>query len=178
VALLAVLVPRGPIDGWRQLLLVPMMVLSVVYPIDLFSHWQNYDRRAAGFVRLLSQVPRGSSTMVLMLGSRADIDVDPNSVPYLEFHSLAQVLAGGFDPWAQATPLGGFPMSVRADRVLPAPLYSRPQDFSMAKHGAKYDYVVTRNEAGDYATVTDHARLLAQDGHYRLYQVIPTDAEP
>jgi hypothetical protein len=178
IAIVAVLVPRGAIDGWRRLLLVPMLIVSIAYPIDLFVHWRAFMRRATPFVRLMSLVPRGSSTMVLMIGDKADPDVDKNSVPYLEFHALAQVLAGGFDPWAQATPLGGFPMAVIPDKALPAPLYSRPQDFRMDTHGRQYDFILTCNESASYAMVPDHARLVAQDGRYRLYHVLPPDAEP
>ncbi len=112
MAILAALIPRGAIDvrrGYRRWLLVPALLAAIAFPVELARRWARFDRRAAGFVRLMERVPRGSSTLCLMLGDPGDPDVDKNSVPYLEFHSLAQVMSGGFDPWSQATPLGAFP---------------------------------------------------------------------
>lgn len=183
VILIAFVLPRGPIEldrGWRRFLLAPAAIVALAYPLLLARNWYRWDERTVGFQRLMKQVPRGSSTLVLMLGRPDDPDVDPNSVPFLEFHALAQVLGGGFDPWAQATPLGGFPMSVNEDQRLPAPYYSRPQAFSLEAHGMFYDYILTRNEHHDHDLVPSDRRapLLAVDGAYRLYQVRHDQPEP
>jgi hypothetical protein len=176
IAILAALTPRGPIlehGSWRRWLLVPVAVVGIAYPLVLTVKWRRFDHRAAGFARLMRLVPRGSNTIVLPLGGGQDPDVDPGSVPYLEFHSLAQVLAGGFDPWSQETPLGGFPMSPREDRALPAPKFNRPSAFSMETHGMHYDYVLTRNEWADYGFIPNdgRARLVGADSGFRLYKV-------
>jgi hypothetical protein len=179
LAVVLALLPRGAIRGWRRFLLAPPAIVAVVFPLVLAVHWHRYDLRAAGFARLMKLVPRGSSTLVLMLGKTDDPDADKNSLPFLEFHSLAQVLGGGFDPWAQATPLGGFPMSPIEDRKLPAPYYSRPQDFSFDAQGVFYDYILTRNEVDTHTTVRDaRAWLLATDGPFRLYRVEKEPMEP
>jgi hypothetical protein len=173
LAVLLAIAPRGPITGNRRWLLAPAALIAIVFPLELARRWHKYDQRLAGFVRLMDKVPRGSSTLVLSLGRPDDPDVDRNSVPYMELHSLAQVMAGGFDPWAQATPLGGFPMSPIPDKVLPAPYYARPQDFRMDAHGVHYDYLLTRNERKDYDLVRKDGRamMVGDDGAFRLYQV-------
>jgi hypothetical protein len=179
IVVVLALLPRGAIEGWRRLLLLPAALISFVFPLVLAVHWHRYDQRTAGFVRLMNQVPRGSSTLVLMLGKVDDPDADKNSLPFLEFHALAQVLGGGFDPWSQATPLGGFPMSPIPEMKLPAPYYSRPQDFSFERYGAYYDYIVTRNERELHSTVNDaRAWPVDSDGPWRLYRVEKEPMEP
>jgi hypothetical protein len=179
LAVVLALSPRGAIEGRRRLILIPALIISLAFPVVLAVHWYRFDTRTRGFARLMKTVPRGSSTLVLMLGHVDDPDADKNSLPFLEFHALAQVLGGGFDPWSQATPLGGFPMSPIPEKTLPAPYYSRPQDFSFDRYGAYYDYILTRNERETHSTVNDaRAWLVGTDGPYRLYRVEKEPMEP
>lgn len=180
IAVVALLWPRGEISGRRRLWLIPAALIAIAFPVELARRWHRYDVRTRGFQRLMKLVPRGSSTLVLMLGPTSDPDADPTSLPFLEFHSLAQVLSGGFDPWAQETPLGGFPMSPIPGKALPAPYYSAPMGFTLEEHGLHYDFVLTRNEHNDHALVPNDRRspLVAADGQYRLYRIMHQYQEP
>ena len=172
VALFGALLPHGPIADKRRLLLVPVMLLSVYYPIALAKKWMQFDRRAAGFRRLMRRVERGSSTLTLVLGDGSDLAVDPAAVPYLQFHAYAQYLGGGFDPWALDT---GFPTIHKPGTELPAPRWKHPESFTFDQHGVHYDYIITKGEWTDHATFgpddSGRAPLVAQDGDWRLYSV-------
>ena len=172
VALYGALLPHGPLLGKRRLLLVPVMLLSIYYPLALAKKWVQFDRRAAGFRRLMRHVERGSSTLTLVLGDGSDLSVDPQAVPYLQFHAYAQYLAGGYDPWALDT---GFPTVHKPNTGLPAPRWKHPESFTFDQHGTHYDYILTKGEWTDHAMFgpddTGRAPLVAQDGDWRLYSV-------
>jgi hypothetical protein len=172
-AMFAALLPRGVITGDRKLLMLPVVAACLWYPIALNWHWMRFDARAAGLRRLMVNVPRGSSTLTLVLGDYGDPDADPQAVPYVQFHSYAQFYGGGYDPWAPST---GFPMVARQDKKLPSPTWKRPRTFRMAEHGAHYDYVLTFAEPTDHnlfgASDIPRAPLIAKDGDWRLYQML------
>lgn len=171
VALLGVLLPRGGLAGRRKLLLLPLVAVCIYYPLALARHWQRFNRRAQPFVEIIRKVPRGSSTITLMIGDNSDPDADGQSVPFIEFHAYSQLLAGGFDPWAEES---GFPMAIKPGAQLPAPLWSNPAAFNIIAHGLGYDYVLTRGEPFDYSVIAlrHRAPLIATVGDWRLYRVI------
>jgi hypothetical protein len=172
VALFGALLPHGPILGKRRLLLIPVLLLSVYYPIALSRKWVQFDRRAASFRRLMRRVERGSSVLTLIMGDGSDPAIDPQAVPYLQFHAYAQYLAGGFDPWALDT---GFPYTRKPNTGLPAPRWKHPETFTFDQHGTHYDYILTKGEWTEHAIFgpddTGRAPLVAQDGDWRLYAV-------
>jgi hypothetical protein len=172
-ALFAAILPRGPIEGKRKWLMVPVVLACVWYPLTLNKHWLRFNRRAIGIRRLMTLVPRGSSTLTLIVGDANDTDADPQAVPYLQFHSYAQLYGGGYNPWALST---GFPMVPKKDKKLPAPTWKQPYSFRMDEHGSYYDFVLTFNEPLDHALFgpvdAGRASLLAQDGAWRLYKVL------
>jgi hypothetical protein len=172
VALFGAILPVGKIIGWRRWVLAPIIVIAVIYPISMAVHWVHYDRRAAAFRRLMGQVPRGSSTLVLISNEPTDVDADSTAAPYLGYHAYAQFLAGGYDPWALAT---GFPFTLKPDSALPAPEWRHFNEFNFEQQGSHYDYVMTRGETQPWAIFGPddayRAPLLASDGEFRLYQV-------
>jgi hypothetical protein len=172
VALYGALVPHGPLVGRRRLLLIPVILASIYYPLALSKKWVEFDRRAASFRRLMRHVDRGSSTLTLVLGDGTDISVDANAVPYLQFHAYAQYLGGGYDPWALDT---GFPHTRKPDTGLPAPRWKHYETFTFDQHGLYYDYIITKGEWTDHAIFgpddAGRAPLVATDGDWRLYSV-------
>jgi hypothetical protein len=172
MAMLGSLLPRGPIRGRRLWLMLPVMAGCIWYPLTCAHHWRRFSRRAAGMARLMSQVPRGSSTLTLEMGDTNDSDADPAAVAYLQFHSYAQFFGGGFNPWALQT---GFPMVAKKEKRLPAPTWKAPHTFRMDEHGIHYDYILTLNEPMDHALFgpsdAHRAQIQGHDGNWRLYKV-------
>jgi hypothetical protein len=171
VALFGALAVQGPIAGWRRWLLLPVALVALVYPLTLATKWVQFDRRAASFRRLMHLVERGSSTLTLVqLGG--DPGADKQAQPYLQFHAYAQMLAGGYDPWALDN---GFPFTQRREASLPAPRWKHLETFSVGEHGVHYDYILTLSEMFDYSyhgpDDQGRAPLVGRDGDWRLYKV-------
>lgn len=171
-AIFAVLLPHGPLNGRRKLLLIPVVVLAAYYPTQLARAWRKFDNRAESVRRLMRLVPRGSNTLVLTVGDGSDVDIDKQALPYLQFHAYAQYFAGGYDPYALST---GFPMVERKENALPAPMWKHPETFRLEQQGVFYDYVLTRNETWPHALfgpdAAGQAPLVEVDGEWRLYKV-------
>jgi hypothetical protein len=171
-ALFAILMPHGPLSGRRKLLLVPAIALAVYYPLKLAKAWHKFDARAGQMRRLMAEVPRGSSTLVMIIGDATDPDIEKQTVPYLQFHAYAHYLAGGFDPWSLST---GFPIVQRQEAVKPAPVWKHPETFNLEVHGIAYDYILTKNETWDYSLFGPNdaglAPLQDQEGDWRLYRI-------
>jgi hypothetical protein len=172
IALFAALLPAGKIIGWRRWIFVPIIAVAIIHPITMAVHWVQYDQRAAAFRRLMREVPRASATLVLLASAPGDPDVDKAAEPYLGYHAYAQLLAGGYDPWALAT---GFPFTAKADAALPAPEWRHFDEFNFEAQGQRYDYILTRGEAQPWALFGPddayRAPLVASDGEFRLYRV-------
>jgi hypothetical protein len=172
-AMLGALLPRGAITGRRRWLMLPVVAACIWYPLTLNKHWMRFSRRAAGLQKVMTHVPRGSSTLTLIAGETNDPDADPQAVAFLQFHSYAQLYGGGYNPWALST---GFPMVPKKDKKLPAPTWKQPHSFRMDEHGVFYDYVVTMGEATDHSLISgsDAARapLIAKEGAWRLYEML------
>jgi hypothetical protein len=138
-----------------------------------------YDRRAASFRRLMHQVPRGASTLVVTWSDPADPTVDTLGTPFTHYHAYAQYFAGGFDPWTLPT---GFPYEAKPERALPAPRWRHFHEFDFETQGVRYDYIVTKGEEHEYdAFGPDDAPLapiVATDGDFRLYRVQKAAAQP
>jgi hypothetical protein len=172
VALFGALMAHGPILGARRFIFVPVILLSIYYPLALTKKWREFDRRAAAFRRIVRNIPRGSSTLTLVMHEYSDPSVDPDAVPYLQFHAYTQYYAGGYDPWALAT---GFPYTQKPNTGLPAPRWKHPETFNFEQQGRFYDYILTKGEWTDHAVFGPddggRAPLVAQDADWRLYAV-------
>ncbi len=171
-AMLIALLPYGPMTRVRALCLVPVVAVAVAYPIGLGNHWRRFSDRAESVPRLMRNVPRGSSTLTLLVGDRGDVDADPLAVAYNDFASYPQFFSGGFDPYVLQT---GFPVVTRRDRALPAPPWSAHQQFSFDLHGRYYDYLMIHREPAVYSLLPgreQQAPLIAEDGDWKLYRVI------
>ena len=186
VALFAVLLPRGPIrfawpmrGGGRALLLVAAVGLHVYYCASLTRQWRAFDRRAAPLRRLCGRIPRGSSTLTLILGELTDPSVEYQAVPYVQFHAYAQFFAGGYEPWALNT---GFPMVPKPGKALPSPRWKQPTQFRFDQHGIYYDYILIRGEPFDHQMFgpddAPRAPLVGHDGEWRLYKVADPQPTP
>jgi hypothetical protein len=172
VALYGALLIRGSIAGARRLLMIPVVVISILYPSLLARKWLQFDHRAAAFRRLAQRIERGSSTLTIIMGNGTDDSVDPQSAPYIQFHAYAQLLVGGYEPWSLGN---GFPYYEIEGAKRPAPRWKHPETFNFDENGSSYDYILTKDEWTDHAIFgpddAGRAPLVAHDGDWRLYQV-------
>lgn len=172
VALYGALLIRGPIAGPRRLILIPVVVISVLYPSLLARKWLQFNRRAASFRRLVNRIERGSATLTIIMGDGGDPSVDAQSAPYIQFHAYAQLLAGGYEPWSLPA---GFPYYEKPGVKRAAPRWKHPETFSFDENGSVYDYILTKDEWTDHAIFgpddAGRAPLVGHDGDWRLYRV-------
>ncbi len=172
VALFGALLPRGRIGGYRRLLFIPVIAISILYPSLLARKWLQFDQRAASFRRLVKKIERGSSTLTIVTDNGLDASADDQAAPYIQFHAYAQFLVGGYEPWALSS---GFPYYERPGVRQPAPRWKHPETFNFDAHGAYYDYILTKAEFTNHAIFgpddAGRAPLIATDGDWRLYKV-------
>jgi hypothetical protein len=169
-ALFGALLPHGALAGLRRLLMIPVCLIAIAYPILLADRWWQFDRDAARFRHLMKRVERGATTLTLIEPDFNEPTTDPLS-PWYHFHARAQMMAGGFDPWLPAD----LPVTLKPGTARPAPELLQPIPFSLLNYGAHYDYVVTKGEPGVHAFFGPNdgpeLPLLGSDGDWRLYQV-------
>ncbi len=174
IALFALLLPRGRFGGNRGFILALTFLLALYYPLKLAAAWKRFDGRASSVTRLMRHVQRGSSTLVLEVGDASDPDVGRESQPYTQFHAVAQLLAGGYDPWSLDI---GFPMIPKPGVKLPAgPVWKHPESFDLERESQQFDFLLTRKEPRDYSLLAGPndagaAPLVDADGDWRLYRL-------
>jgi hypothetical protein len=169
--LFGALLARGPIAGARTWLLAPLVALAIAYPLLLARQFRQFDERAQRFAHLMERVPRGSSTLVLLVPPMDDEAVDGFFVPYNDFHSYAQLLGGGYNPYREYFAFG-FPVLSKPAARLPAPPFFEPMEFDQTRHGSYYDFVMTVHEPVDHFFFGDYASrvpLIGKSMPFRLY---------
>jgi hypothetical protein len=162
-ALLLGLVPHGPLDGRRRLLLVPVMVVAVAYPVYLAASTAPLDPPLRGARRLAVRIEPGSSTLTLIDRPEAPGPPPPRVRSLVWAHALPVLAAGGFDAGLPA----GFPL--RVVHALPAPGERIDPDAL-----AGWDYLLTFDERMPYERLGPDAQarfpLDGTDGSWRLYR--------
>jgi hypothetical protein len=143
-----VLLPRRALVGAQRLILLPIIAASVYLPLKMNKLYRDFSRRNAGFIRLVHEVPRGSSTVTLIAGlrySRESIDLASDlSVPGAVFWNWGGwplALSGGYAPYVlDKSPL------VRVDKPLKAPK-PPPPDRVPLRQVPHFDFYFTRGVA-------------------------------
>ncbi len=150
IAVLLTLVPNvAPGRSARQravrLLLVPLTLAAVVLPMRLLQLYIGFNVRNAPLSRLLRQLPRGASTLLVYRGVRTsesqfDESGDPASsgLVYRYFLDWPGALDGGYAP--EVSELG---TAVHVHHRLTTPTPILPDDFSI-RTAPEYDYYLVR----------------------------------
>jgi hypothetical protein len=170
IALFGALMLRGPIAGWRRLLLAPLVVATLAYTIALGGAFREFNRHAAGFDEVVAQIPRGKQVLTLILRPMGDSTVNVSA--FNQWPSYVQLRHGGYNFYNFAE---GFPLQYRMH--LPAPAWSHAEGFDWKAHGVAYDYFLTFREGWEFSPMaqplTDgHIRLVAHAGEWRLYEKV------
>lgn len=166
--LFGLLALRGPIEGRMRWLLAPAFACAIFFPIALGGRFAAFDGRLAGLVRLMERVPRGASTLTVIVGDATDPALPPELQPWRAVHSYPQFLRGGFDPHQYRN---GFPFRLIEGRELPAPSWLDPEVVK-PEVAARYDFVLTRGEHEDgevFGAIAPRPSPVARDGMFRLY---------
>lgn len=167
-ALFAALLPHGPIVGNRVLLIVAVAVIAAWYPIRLRRAWVGFDHRAASLRKVLTQIPRGKSTLTVRFEPPPDEDLPAVPDIWDHLHAWPQLAAGGVDPFGHTNGLPLIPL------VPPLPL-ADPKQPALPPPGERerYDYVLVQDErrglplfGPDGAQI---ATLVSESGEFRLY---------
>ena len=170
IALFAALMLRGPIAGWRRLLIAPVVVGTVIYCIALGGAFREFNRHAAGFDEVVAQIPRQKQVLTLILRPMGDTTVNVSA--FNQWPSYVQLRHGGYNFYNFAE---GFPLQYRMH--LPAPPWSHAEQFNWEMHSGPYDYFLTFREGWEYSPMKGpladgKVRLVAHAGEWRLYQKI------
>jgi hypothetical protein len=170
-ALFLVLCVPGEIVGHRRWLMLPALIATLAMPLVMLRAYRDFDRRAHGFTDVLAEVPRGASTLTLMLGRVDEPLLAPELEPFRGFSAYTTALNGGFLPYRWNLAL---PYRTRAGTELPVPYLWDPRRFSWWAHGRFWDYVISDGETADGSIFPDgDGTLLARSGEWRLYKPRP-----
>jgi hypothetical protein len=158
------LLPHGPVEGHRRLIVCGALALAIFVPIRLAIAWHGFDKRAASLRRIASEIPRGSSTLVLRAGNVPDpaLDQRPERDPLREAHAWVQLWRGGFDRFAARA---GFPTT--ADGLI-----AQPPTPQRALDTDNVDFILTRREIAPQQLGAGPF-LIRTDGEWRLYRSRP-----
>jgi len=179
MAPLILLWPRGPIEGWRRLLLIPMVAACLALPIKLGILYRDFSNRNLAVMRLLAEVPRGANTLVVVRGmmrgpNPEEKSGDPaTSGPvYWHFSSWPMALNGGYDPYLFDQ---GIP--VRPKVMLKAPTWSTADTFDI-RQAPEFDYYLVRLPM-DSMQREPSLKLVDELGEWSLFhRMYPLTDEP
>ncbi|MGZ3438926.1 MAG: hypothetical protein ACXVDD_05405 [Polyangia bacterium] len=150
MAVLIVLLPAPRLDGWRPLVMVPVILCAIVLPLTLARLYHDFSRRNAGFMQLVNQTPRGSNVLVVVRGmmrgpGSEEISGDPaTSAPvYWHFSSWPMALHGGYDPYSFDQ---GIPIIPKYR--LKAPGWANTDSFEL-RQAPEFDYYIVRGPSDD-----------------------------
>ncbi|MCU1282806.1 MAG: hypothetical protein JWM53_6352 [bacterium] len=150
MAVLLVLLPTPRLDGWRRLVMLPVIVCAMVLPLTLARLYHDFSRRNAGFMQLVSETPQGSNVLVVVRGmmrgtGSEELSGDPaTSAPvYWHFSSWPMALHGGYDPYAFDQ---GIPITPKMK--LKAPGWANTDIFQL-RQAPDFDYYIVRGPLDD-----------------------------
>lgn len=177
MVLFAALSLRGPIAGWRRLLLAPVVCMTLAYVGALEHAFVLFNQDAAGFDDVVAKIPRGKQVLTMILRPMGDAHVNVSA--FNQFPSYVQIHHGGYNFYNFAD---GFPLKYRV--TLPAPPWSHTDQFAWSLHSWGWDYFLTFREGWEYpsplkdALAAGKVRLVAHEGEWRLYQKVARDEAP
>jgi hypothetical protein len=166
---LGTLLPHGPIVGRRRLIFIPLVLLAALFPWRLAQAFGRAQQRLVRPVRLSARIPRGASTLTLVLESQPDPALDPRFHLADGVHAWPQVFAGGFDAYGP----DGFPVTPRAEARLPAPPRDQPRQLH-PEDAARWDYLLVQGYPGNLleGDPSHPFEPVAVDGPWRLYRSV------
>lgn len=168
VVLFLVACVAGEVHGRRRWAMIPALAVALAFPLVMLRAYRHFDARARGFATLLERVPRGASTLTLMLGPVDEPLLAPELEPFRAMPNYTTALNGGFAPYRFAI---GLPYIDKPGTALPVPWAWKPRMFRQWVHGRFWDYVISDGEARDGELFADEPMaMIARAGEWRLYK--------
>jgi hypothetical protein len=168
ICLLAALVPRVDLSGWRALAIAPALLLSAYFGLVVLEESRAFDARYRPHLdRVIAAIPRGQRVMAFnyeVSDPRFTVPILNHFVGYLtaQRDGVSQVNHTG-------TSYQYMPVKLRDERAFPTPPFPGP--VPMAVFGARYDYFLIQDRAGSRRAPFDPRplRLVIEAGPWRLY---------
>jgi hypothetical protein len=149
MAPLILLLPAARPEGRLRLLFAPMILACVLLPLHLRTLYRDFSKRNAPAMELISRVPRGASTLLVVRGMMfgphpEESSGDPaTSAPvYWHFPSWPTALNGGYDGYVFDQ---GIPVRPKKGKKLPAVPHWGGGDAFNIRQAPSFDYYVIRN---------------------------------
>ena len=156
MAPLLLLLPAGTIRGRERLLLIPIIVASIAFPLHLVGLYRRYDRKYQPFIRLVDTIPVGKTCFVVSRPQSWFLEPQEESTVVTvdeHFTSWPMALKGGYSAYLFDQ---GIPVRPRVK--LEAPIYRSPTAFSMNQAPA-FDYYLVQNPLNDMQHVPTLERV-------------------
>jgi hypothetical protein len=149
MAPLILLLPAPQLRGWQRFLMAPVVIACLILPLKLRSLYRDFSKRNMPAMELLSRIPRGANTLLVVRGMMwgahpEESSGDPaTSAPvYWHFPSWPTALNGGFDGYVFDQ---GIPVRPKKYKKLPAVPHWGGGDVFNVRQAPDFDYYVIRN---------------------------------
>jgi hypothetical protein len=169
---LIVLLPTVKLEGRRLLIVLPVLIGCAILPLKLARLYRDFSNRNAGFMRLVAQVPRGETVMVVVRGmmrgsGSEEKSGDPaTSAPvYWHFSSWPMALNGGYSPYVFDQ---GIP--IRPKKLLRAPNAMAPDMFDI-RQAPEFAYYLVRLSP-EQMDREPALKMVDEVGEWKLYKRI------
>jgi hypothetical protein len=145
------------------------LAISVIYGINLASHFRDFDREANAIDTIDHALPPRPKIMALSYDTSSAVASHP---VYLHFASYAALASGGITSFSFAST----PHSPVAYQVPPPPAPAsewRADQFDFPAYGSYYDHYLVRGRVDPRFTFrghTDQVTVAAQSGQFTLYR--------
>lgn len=157
------------LDGWRRLVLLPVIGCCIALPLKLGKLYRNFSQRNAPCMRFIDELPRGALALVvvrnMMKGQYSEEksgDPATSGPVYWHFSSWPMALKGGYSPYAfdQGIPL-------RPKHPLVVPGWSGTDSFTF-RQAPGFEYYIVR-DAADEMDREPSVKLVKRVGDWTLY---------
>jgi hypothetical protein len=173
ILLLLTIPARGDLSGWRRLVLLPLVLMLAWNGVTTVRNFVAFDKQANQLEIVLRSLPANQRVLPLLYDGRDGIH---RSATLLQLPMMYIVRKGGYLPYTFAGhPV--MPVKFKDDKPLPAPHWTRPQDFDFAVHGRYYDYFLAVHPQKQRVplqlpTAGDAVVLVVREGRMALYKKV------
>jgi hypothetical protein len=150
--------------------MIPLIVASAALPLKMARLYRDFSARNQPMMRLLAEVPRGASTILVVRGTRVSTeaiewpgDASSSGPVYWQFSSWPMALVGGYGPhvFDQGIP-------IRPKKRLKAPAWPMPDNFDI-RQAPEFEYYLIKN-APDVMGREPALRVVNQINEWTLFE--------